>query len=294
MVINTLNEEENLPLALGSIKEIADEIIVVDMQSEDKTRIVAKKAGAKVFGFKRMGYVEPARNFAISKATKKWVLILDADEEIPSSLSRKLVNLTRETEYSYFSIPRKNIIFGKWIKRSNWWPDYNIRFFKKGAVDWGDEIHSVPVTVGKGIDLEAREQNAIVHHNYQTVEQYVERMNRYTSIQAKEKYKEGDRFSWKDLIIRPVNEFNSRYFAGYGYEDGVHGLALSGLQAFSELVLYIKLWQFSKFDRQKVSTKEIEIEMRASHKEIAFWAQDMLVKTGGGLISRLKRKFKVI
>ncbi len=92
VVINTLNEEENLPRVLASVKNFADEIVVCDMHSEDGTVEIAKKAGAKVYKHKRIGYVEPARNYAISKTTGEWILILDADEQVPKALIKELKN----------------------------------------------------------------------------------------------------------------------------------------------------------------------------------------------------------
>ena len=127
------------------------------------------------------------------------------------------------------------------MKYSRWWPDYNIRLFKKGSVSWNEVIHAVPMTQGIGGELEAKEELSIVHHHYDSVEQYVERMNRYTSRHAELRVKEGYKLVWKDLIVKPANEFFSRYFFGEGYKDGLHGIALSFLQAFSELVLYLKI-----------------------------------------------------
>jgi len=162
VVINTLNEEKNLSRALTSIKNFADEIVVVDMKSDDKTQDIARKSGAKVYEHQRMGYVEPARNYAIGKASKDWILVLDADEEVPPSLEKELKKIAENADADYYRIPRKNIIFGKWVKHSRWWPDYNIRFFKKGSVSWNEIIHSVPSTTGKGLDLEPKEENALV------------------------------------------------------------------------------------------------------------------------------------
>src|SRR3989304_5858919 len=146
VVINTLNEEKNLPRAIASIKGLADEIIVVDMQSDDATKDVAEGLGALVYDHKRTGYVEPARNFAIAKAAGPWVFVLDADEEAQVKLVKKLKLLAVKEDADYYRLPRKNIVFGSWLRDSRWWPDYNIRHFKKGKVIRNQVIHSVPMT----------------------------------------------------------------------------------------------------------------------------------------------------
>ena len=306
VVINTLNEEKNLPRALASVKSLADEVVVCDMASEDKTREIAKKAGAKVYRYKRSGFVELARNFAIGKATGDWILILDADEELPKGLATRLTKIAQsasrwpKADYlernskkpSFYRLPRKNIIFGRWVKHSRWWPDYNIRFFRKGTVSWSEIIHSVPMTKGKGADLTAREENAIIHHHYVSIEQYVERLNRYTTEHAKLRITDGYQFSWKDLIKRPTEEFLSRYFYGQGYKDGLHGLALSGLQAFSEFVLYLKVWQLKDFEEGRLPIKKVIGEMRRSESDVRYWQADTLLKEGGGAVERIKRKLR--
>lgn len=294
VVINTLNEEKNLPRALKSVKSLADEIIVVDMESDDDTVKIAKKHGAQVFSHKKMGYVEPARNFAISKATGEWIFLLDADEEVSAPLVHKLKSLANDpTNADYYAIPRKNMIFGKWMKHSRWWPDYNIRFFKKGRVVWSEEIHSVPTTSGRGQDIPHEENLAIIHHHYETVEQYITRLNRYTSIQAKERAENGAKFVWHDMLVKSTQEFVSRYFAGQGYKDGVHGLALSGLQAFSEFVVHTKLWQLNKFKEESISLHNVSVTIRDAQNEINYWQADALINEGAGIRARVKRKFKL-
>jgi glycosyltransferase involved in cell wall biosynthesis len=293
VVINTLNEEENLPRAITSIRNIADEIIVVDMHSDDKTQEVARSLGAKVFEHERTGYVEPARNFAIEKASGKWILVLDADEQIPNSLAGKIKDIVAKPEADYYSLPRKNIIFGKWIRHSRWWPDYNIRFFKKGFVSWSEIIHSIPTTKGVGRDLEASVDNAIVHHHYDSIEQYIDRLNRYTTHHSELLIKGGYKFNWKDLIIEPVSEFLSRYFQAEGYKDGIHGLALSLLQSFSEFVVFLKVWQHDGFEPKEVEVKNVVKVMKDVEKEMFFWQADAQIKEGGGLIERAKRKLRL-
>ena len=293
VVINTLNEETSLPQTITSVKGFADEIIVIDMESEDKTVEVAKSMGAKVFSHKKAGYVEPARNFAISKANNPWVMVLDADEEVPEKLAGQINRILKDPKADYYRIPRKNIIFGKWMKHSRWWPDYNIRLFKKGSVSWNEVIHTVPMTQGVGGDIEAKEEFAIIHHNYDSVEQYLERMNRYSSLHATLLVKGGYKFSWKDVIFKPSNEFLSRYFFGEGYKDGLHGLALSFLQAFSELAVYLKIWQKEKFADQNPKLGEILSLFRDEEKDLHFWESDASYKESGSLTSRIRRKLKI-
>lgn len=271
MVINTLNEEENIKRAIDSVSW-ADEILVCDMHSEDKTVEIAKKLGAKVISHKREEYVERARNFAVSKASNEWILVLDPDEEIPATLAERLQQITVITkQIDYVRIPRKNLIFGQFLKHSGWWPDYNIRFFKKDAVSWTDGIHRPPVSSGTGLDLEAEEQYAIIHHSYVSISQFLERMNRYTTVQASELQKQGNKFTWKDLFEKPLNEFLSRFFALEGYKDGLHGLALSFLQAFSFLIVSLKLWEMDKFKEQEITLEEMQKQKNESVYAVDYW-----------------------
>lgn len=271
VVINTLNEEENIQRALKSVDWV-DEIIVCDMYSTDKTVNIAKERGARIVYFRNTHYVEPARNFAICKAKNDWVLVLDADEEITLSLKEKIIQLLSNNLTSeYIEIPRKNIIFNKWMKASMWWPDYQVRLFKKGSVIWQDKIHSRPLLKGSGLRLGAEEGFAIVHHNYQTISQFIERMNRYTTIEAKRLTDEGYKFNWKDLIEKPLNEFLSRFFANKGYLDGLHGLSLSFLQSFSFLVVYLKLWELSRFKESDINLTELEEEKNKNGEVIKYW-----------------------
>ncbi len=271
VVINTFNEERNIRRAMESVAW-ADEIIVCDMYSGDKTVEIAKKMGAKVILHKMVGYVELARNYAISKASFDWVLVLDADESVPEVLARKIRELiAKPNPLDYVEIPRKNIIFGKWMSASMWWPDYQVRLFKKGSVLWNEKIHTKPDTKGEGLKLQPEEKWAIVHQNYQGVSQFIERMNRYSDIQAKELQEEGYKFSWKDLLQKPLNEFLARFFANKGYKDGLHGLSLSLLQAFSFLVVYMKVWEKLKFSKQEIDLSEFKAEVQVNGKEIDYW-----------------------
>lgn len=293
VVINTLNEAKKLPQAIESVKNLADEIVVCDMQSDDGTAEVAKKMGANVFVHEKTGYVEPARNFAIKKAKHDWILILDADEEISETLANKIRKIIEKPEAEFYRLPRKNIIFGKWIKNSRWWPDYNIRLFKKGRVSWSEVIHSVPMTTGLGADLELQEEMAIIHHHYDNLDEYLLRMNRYSTLLANLKINEGYEFKWPDLVSKPVGEFVSRYFLGNGYKDGVHGLSLALLQSFSELIVYLKIWQSKDFKQKDISLNEAVMVFNQEGKTFNYWKSDARFRETGSFLDRFRRKFKI-
>lgn len=271
VVINTLNEEATIPLVIKSVKKIADEIVVVDTESTDNTVKVAKSLGAKVFLHKKVSYVEPVRNFAVSKASNEWILVLDADETLSESLAKKIKEIKKSSEADYYRIPRKNIIFGKWMNHTRWWPDYNIRLFKKWFVVWSEEIHTVPVTKGRGADLPDTGEFAIIHNNYKNIDDYLSKMSRYTKIQAEGLVKNGYKFEFADIVKKPLSEFLSRYFAGRGYLDGLHGLILSSLQAFSELVLYVRVWGLEGYKDTELSKKDVKDLFGKGADELNWW-----------------------
>lgn len=291
-VINTYNEEKKIGRCLASLKGFVNEIIVVDMMSTDSTREIAKRYGARVYKHKKISYVEPARNFAIDKAKNNWVIILDADEELPESLKVFLKKELKDPKADFYRVPRKNIIFGKWIKHTGWWPDYNIRFFKKGAVTWNQIIHSVPMTSGTGLDLPGIEEMSIKHKAYSSVEDYILRMNRYTSVQARELNRKNIEFNWTLLVSKPTSEFLRRYFAESGFKDGLHGLTLSLLQSFSEMVIYVKLWQKQKFKKRKISILEVESEFAKVYKDISWWLDESKIRTSKSFFKKIWLKIE--
>ena len=295
-VINVVREEViYLPRLLNSIVGLVDEIVLIDMtEGDENISLLAEKYNLRVSEHRPVPFVELVRNYGISKTTGKWIIFLDPDEEVSTTLANKLAKIAQEGSVDYVRIPRKNIIFGKWMKHSRWWPDYNIRFFRKGSVVWEEKIHKVPTATGTALELKDKEELALVHYHYESVSQFITRMDRYTDVQAKEiaankKYK----FIWKDLVRKPLAEFLSRYFAGEGYKDGLHGLSLAGLQAFSEAVVYLKVWEMEKFLEQAISPDEIAQTSGSISWESQWWVDEMLIKNRGLLSSlslRAKRK----
>lgn len=242
----SLNEAEKLIKCLDSLKGFADEIIVVDLGSIDETLDICQKYKAKVYKHKYEHFVEKVRNFAISKATGDWILILDPDEIISEGLKQELYKISKNGKFDAVNIPRKNIFFGSWIAHTNWWPDRHIRFFKKGKVFWSEKIHSYPKVEGKTLQLPADKDLAIVHFGYDNLSQFLERQNRYSTIEAKQRFDEGERFSWSNFFWKPVREFLVRYIKHLGFMDGYYGLSLTFLMCVYQMILEVKLWELER------------------------------------------------
>jgi hypothetical protein len=149
------------------------------------------------------------------------------------------------------------------------------------------------MTQGKGMDLPEKEEMSIIHHNYESIEEYLIRMERYTNVQSQILLDANYKFLWHDLIRKPLAEFLGRYFSGEGYKDGVHGLAISLLQAFSEIIVYLKVWQNEKFLEQSISVKELEKEFNSGTRDLNWWISEISIKTKGFISSlplRIARK----
>lgn len=242
-VINTYNEAEKLLGCLESVRDWIDEIVVVDMGSTDGTLEIAQKYKAKICKHPHLDYVEPARNFGLSLSKGDWILVLDPDERIPRDLARKLQEIARDNVYDAVNISRKNIIFGRWIRHTNWWPDKHVRFFKKGKVFWSERIHQYPKVEGEVLELSAEENLAIEHLNYDSVNQFLERQNRYSEVAAENRFEEGEKFSWVGFFWKPTRVFLQRYLRHAGFLDGFSGFVLSLLASYSQLAEEVRLWE---------------------------------------------------
>ena len=270
-IINTKNEAKYLEKCLKSIADLADEIIVIDMHSTDNSVAVAKKFNARIFSYHPTPVVEHARNFALSKAKGRWILLLDPDEYLNKSLKHELLKITHRSDVDFVKIPRKNMVLGKWLRHTNMWPDYLIRFFKKNSIKWQRLIHSQPQTSGNGLTLLDSEKIAIRHENYTSITDYLLRAIRYSNVQAEELNKADYTVKISDFILRPIQEFNSRFFSSQGYKDNLHGLVFSLLQAFSVCLVYIRLWEKQGAKDKPLSKDSFVSASQESAFEYDYW-----------------------
>lgn len=292
VVINTKNAAQTLERTLKSVRD-ADELIVVDMQSSDDTVKIAKKYTKLVFDHKDVGYVEPARNYAVSKATSEWVLVLDADEVVPAALWKQFPSLLKQEEVACYELPRKNKIFGKWLEGTGWWPDYQARLFRKASTTWSDKIHEQPKVTGTVVQLPADREVALEHYNYESVEQYLEKLQRYTTITAADA--QPQTVTSSDIIETFSAEFHRRLFAVQGTKEGIHGVALAYLQSMYQLVTQLKVWENAGAKQTTNDEAAVIAALSRSSRDMRYWIADWHVQHSGGLsrfIWQIRRKMR--
>jgi glycosyltransferase involved in cell wall biosynthesis len=279
VVIITHNEESNIGLTLASVQPLVTEgkgeieIIVVDSGSTDRTVEIAKSYGAKVFVEEWKGYTAQ-KNSAIAKAAGEWILSLDADEELEPDLAAELsdheaISATNAANHSGdwcltmeqasaglrnldkikgpptgYWISRKNHFLGRWIQHGGFWPDPKLRLFRRGAGTFEDRA------VHEDVSLDgptSRLRGALLHHSYPTLADYIDHMNRYSSLGAEMAIaKAHGGFSLFNIVVRPVATFVYNYFFRLGFLDGREGLLLHLYHAVYVSWKYAKAWELAR------------------------------------------------
>ena len=243
VTVITLNEEKDLPKCLQSVRDFADEIVVVDSGSTDKTVEIAKSSGARVFE-RKFDNFQSQKNYAAEKTTGDWIFSIDADEEVSPELSVEIKKAVESGKFEAYSIPRKNIIFGKFIRHTRWNPelDRHIWLWKKEAGRWEGNVHEEMVVKGTVGTL----SGAKIHHQYETVAEFFDMMNRYSELESKQKIANGQKFSLFRMCFDPLYNFSVRFFYRLGFLDGWRGFTLSYLMAVYHFNVWIKIWQKQK------------------------------------------------
>lgn len=242
--IITLNEEKNIKRALESLKDLVNEVIVVDCGSKDKTTEWAEKFGAKVF-FRKFDNFANQKNFAAAKAIGEWILSVDADEIIPKDLAEEIKQAIKQDGVSGFLIGRRNFILGGEIKHSRWSPDSHIWLWKKDRGKWVGDVHEEVIISGKvGIF-----KNSKIHYSHKTVSEFIEANNKYSGLEAKSLYKNGIHVPFSKMIWQSVFEFFIRFIYKRGFLDGWRGFCLAYLMSVYKLTVWIKLWELNRKDK---------------------------------------------
>jgi glycosyltransferase involved in cell wall biosynthesis len=244
VAIITLNEEANLPRTLASVTW-ADEIVVLDSGSTDRTREIAESFHARFFVESWKGFAAQ-KNSALQKATGDWILSLDADEEVEPALAQEIrETLAKNPSEAGFWIPRKNFFLGRWIRHGGFYPDPKLRLFRGGAGAFENRlVHEDIVLQGSSAKL----RNHLLHHAYPTLDGYLEHMNRYSSLGSQMTVAGGRRarFSFVDIVVRPRLTFFYNYVLRGGFLDGREGLLLHLYHDNYVSWKYAKAWERSR------------------------------------------------
>ncbi|MBI2216385.1 MAG: glycosyltransferase family 2 protein [Candidatus Rokubacteria bacterium] len=239
VTIVTWNEEERLAACLESVTW-ADEIIVVDAGSEDKTVEIARGFTDQVFTRSWVGFAAQ-KNFALDRASGDWVLSLDADEAVTPELRDEIVKILASGEGpAGYAVPRRNVFWGRWVRHGRLYPDWQIRLFRRGRGRFVDRsVHesvAIDGTVG-------RLDGALVHRSYRDVADFLARTNRYTTLAADEWVRAGRSVGLGDLAVRPLGRFLSMYLVHRGFLDGWRGFLLAVLYAYYVFIRSAKIWE---------------------------------------------------
>ncbi|MBI1728000.1 MAG: glycosyltransferase family 2 protein [Candidatus Rokubacteria bacterium] len=233
------NEEERLRACLESAAW-ADEIIVIDAESTDKTVQVAREFTDKIWVRPWAGFAAQ-KNFALEQATGEWVLSLDADERVTTELRARIGRIVRANgPADGYSIPRKNVFWGAWVRHGGLYPDYQLRLFRRNAGRFVDSaVHESVVVEGS---VEALVE-PMLHHSYRGLDDFVARSNRYSTLAAQEIVSRGGRAGLADLALRPLGRFLSMYVLRLGFLDGWRGFVLAVLYANYVFLRMAKAWE---------------------------------------------------
>ena len=239
VVVITLNEAERLRACLESAAW-ADELVVVDAESQDKTVQIAREFTDRVLVRPWAGFAVQ-KNFAVAQATGDWILSLDADEEVPPELRAEIQALLgAEPAEDGYRVPRRNIFWGRWIRHGGLYPDWQLRLFRRGRGRF------VERTVHESVRVEGRVgrlESPLVHRSYRDVADFLERADRYSTLAAAEWVRSGRRAGVGDLVVRPAGRFLSMYVVRGGFLDGWPGFLLACLYAYYVFVRSAKVWE---------------------------------------------------
>lgn len=296
------NAQAHLEACLQSVA-FADEIIFFDIRSTDNSVEIARQFTTHItIADKEYGFVEPLRNQALRLASKDWTLLLDTDEEIPSSLAKYLQEIAVTPANTAYFLPRKNLFHGYFLQHTGWWPDYQLRFFPTGKVSWPEKIHGQPQLTLSSRNLPIKEDLAIIHHNYPDTSEYLRRFNNYTDIEAEQQIAaltSDQRSTWHltpaALLKTFSDDFLRRLFQQQGYQDGTRGLYLSILQAAYQMSVQMKMAEQLHKDlpATPAEIRQFTQALTQFQKDYNYWVADLQIKEHSGLgkiFAMIKRK----
>ncbi len=239
VTVITHNEAANIAAALESVSW-ADEIIVIDAESADDTAEIARRFTQKVVVRPWPGYVAQ-KNFAAEQATHDWVFSLDADERVSPALAAEIRNvLEREPPNAGYRVPRVTFHLGRWIRSTDWYPDYQLRLYDRRRARWTGRLVHESVKADGPV---GRLRNDLQHYAYRDLSHHLQSMDRYTTLAAQQMFEDGRRAGWFDVLIHSRLAFFRNFIVRGGFRDGMAGLIVSLMNSYYVSLKFAKLWE---------------------------------------------------
>ena len=238
-IVIAFNEEKNIERCLQSL-DWADEIVVVDSFSTDRTLALSKKYTARVVQHNWEGFVKQ-KIFATSQASYDWIFSIDADEEVSDQLKYEIIRIRQAGPVAQaYQMPRKMFYLGKWITHGSWYPDYKVRLFNRQQGHWaGLDIHEYWQVRGRSEKL----KGDLLHYSYENITYHINKINILTSQAAAEMLQKGEKDSYSSILINPFIKFCKSYLLQAGFRDGFVGLIIALLGSYYVFLKYLKLWE---------------------------------------------------
>lgn len=244
VVVITYNEEKNLSRCLSSVKEVADEIVIVDSASTDSTVGIARSFGARVIDHPFEGYGQQ-KNFATAQASHDWILSLDADEELTPQLIASIKAIKNDPQHNVYRIPRITNYCGKWIKHCGWYPDHQVRLYNRTKGRWIEKkVHEHWALRNTG--SMGTVKGDLLHYSFSSISQHLKKIEKYTELAAQAAVEQGKTATIVKIIASSGWHFFSSFFLRLGFLDGFYGLVICRLSAYEAFVKYSKIRLYSK------------------------------------------------
>ena len=245
-VIITFNEERNIARCIDSLKNVADEIVVVDSFSKDQTKKICLEKNVRFIENKFDGHIEQ-KNFAISQASYDYVISLDADEALDPKLQQAILEEKAHFKYDAYSFNRLTNYCGKWIKHCGWYPDTKLRIWNKTKGKWGGENPHDMVIMDQN-SSHKKLNGDLLHYSYYTIQDHVNQIQSFTDIGSKEAFKKGRKSNIFLILVRPVMKFIHGYIIKAGFLDGFYGFIICANSAYAKFLKYLKLYELNRLN----------------------------------------------
>ena len=249
VVIITYNEQENIATCIKSVASVADEIVVLDSFSTDRTQLICESLGATFFQHNFDGHIQQ-KNRVITYASHNLVLSLDADEALSEELAASILEVKRNRQAEGYKFNRLNHYCGKPVWHGGWYPDSKLRLWEKTEGEWAGINPHDEFFMHKGARIQ-KIKGDLMHYTFHTYEQHLEQVRKFAFIKAEQAQLKGKKSNYITLLFKPIYVFIRSYFLKFGFLDGFNGVLIAVNSAYGFFLLHVKMLIAQRTDKQK-------------------------------------------